>query len=224
MNKKTNKLDNITGKNFLSLALLSFLGLIIDTLLKFFILPHIYGAPMEKWNNILYIIYFIIMIFIMILISLKVIRKSKMKYNFDLFLNNKLPKWQSIVIAIVLIIMCLFLKFYNLDGFKILSDLKDLNLFRFLFQYIYYLFKVFIIMLIIIFVQKAMEVWYGKNNFPYSAIVISLIWGIIHCITMSSFLAGFVSFLIGFCYGTIYIILNRNIKLTYIAMCVMFIL
>lgn len=49
-------------------------------------------------------------------------------------------------------------------------------------------------------------------------------WGMGHWLTKGTLAAGLYSAFGGFCFGTVYLLLNRNIKLTYGALCIMFIL
>lgn len=79
-------------------------------------------------------------------------------------------------------------------------------------------------MLIIVYGQKAFEVWFKKANIPYGGIVVALTWGMAHWFTKGSLYAGVFTALGGFCFGVVYLLLNRNIKWTYVALCIMFIL
>lgn len=63
-----------------------------------------------------------------------------------------------------------------------------------------------------------------KPNIPYGGIAVALTWGMGHWLTKATLAAGLYSAFGGFCFGTVYLLLNRNIKLTYGALCIMFIL
>lgn len=122
------------------------------------------------------------------------------------------------------IIICLTSTWFDWNGSKVLQEFASKGMLKFVFQYIYYLFEVMLFMLIIVYGQKACEVWFKRTNIPYGGIVVALTWGLAHWGTKGSLFAGIYTALGGFCFGAVYLLLNRNIKLTYIALCIMFIL
>ena len=109
-------------------------------------------------------------------------------------------------------------------GSKLLIEFGRLGVLKFIFQYIYYLFEVILFMLIIVYGQKAFELWFKKKNIPYGGIVVALTWGLGHWFTKGTLVTGLYTAFAGFCYGVVYLLLNRNIKWTYVVLCIMFIL
>ena len=89
-------------------------------------------------------------------------------------------------------------------GSKLLIELQRNGALKFTFQYIYYLFEVVLFMLIIVYGQKAFEVWFKKVNIPYGGIVVALTWGMGHWFTKGSLAAGLYTAVGGFCFGVVY--------------------
>jgi hypothetical protein len=79
-------------------------------------------------------------------------------------------------------------------------------------------------MLILVFGQKACEVWFRKENIPYGGIVVAVTWGLIHILTKGSVMTGITSAVAGFLYGSTYLLLNRDIKKTLLILFVMFVI
>jgi membrane protease YdiL (CAAX protease family) len=77
-------------------------------------------------------------------------------------------------------------------------------------------------MLIIIFTQKAFEVWYKRKNIPYGGVICGITWGLAHAFTKGSIWIGLEGIVLGFFLGVMYLLVNRDIKKTYIALFIMF--
>jgi hypothetical protein len=79
-------------------------------------------------------------------------------------------------------------------------------------------------MLIIVFGQKAFEIWFKKENFPYGAVLVALTWGLGHAVTKGDLLMGLYGVFSGFMFGAVYLLVNRNIKIAYLILLIMFII
>lgn len=127
-----------------------------------------------------------------------------------------------------LVILCvafvLTASYLDWGGSKVLAELESNGALKFTFQYLYYLFETALFLLIIVYGQKAFEKWIHRENIPYGGIVVALTWGMAHWLTKGSLSAGLFSAVSGFCFGVVYLLLNRNIKWTYVVLCIMFIL
>lgn len=88
----------------------------------------------------------------------------------------------------------------------------------------YYFFETVLFTLIIVFTQKAFEVWFKTANFPYGGIAVALTWGLAHVVTKGSLLTGLLSALAGFLFGTVYLLTNRNIRKTIPILFIIFII
>lgn len=210
------------GINYMELALLAFGGLGIEALYAFMLEPFIYGSDMNEWNTIQIIIHWCITCITWILVAGYIIKKSAQKYSFFVFdKTGKISKYQWMMTVICVVWVLLF-NWHNWGGIKCILELKKLGILKFIFQYIYYMVETAMFTLIIIFGQKACEVWFKNKNIPYGSIAVAFTWGIAHWFTKDSLYVGITTALCGACFGVVYLLMNRNIKWTYIILCIMF--
>lgn len=94
----------------------------------------------------------------------------------------------------------------------------------FVFQYIYYLAEGFLISLIIIFGQKACEVWFRNEKLPYGGIILGLTWGLAHIFSKGSLWVGILAALGGFLLGTAYLFVNKDYRKALPVIALLFIL
>ena len=210
--------------DFMWLSLTAFLGLIVDALLVYILEPMLWGVPMQKWSTEAYVLHYMIIYIVWGGFAFLILQRSKKTCGFDPFASAEKPSnWQWAATA-VCIVICLVSTWIDWNGSKVLAEVRGLGAVRFLLQYIYYLFEVMLVTLIIVFGQKAFEAWFKRPNIPYGAIVVAFTWGLAHWGTKSSLYTGLLVAAAGFCFGLVYLLLNRNIKLTYAVLCIMFIL
>ena len=212
------------GINYLFLGLYAFAGLGIEVIYAFFLEPLIYGRSMEDWNVTQHVIHWIVTCITWGIITIILLKESKSKYKFDLFNSKgKMKIWQWVCV-IVCIVLSLCISYWNWNGFKVYIEYKSNGLIKFIFQYIYYFFETALFTLILIFGQKAFEVWFKKENVPYGGILLAITWGLAHIFTKGDIMIGLLSALLGFSYGIVYLLVNRDIKKTLPILFVMFML
>ena len=161
------------------------------------------------------------------------VKERKKRSGLDLIANlkkvslfnkeNKIKAWQWILI-VVGCVLCLLSTWIDWNGSKVLAELHSRGPLLFGFQYIYYLFEVMLVLLIIIFGQMAFEKWFNNNKIPFGGILVALTWGLGHWVSKGSLGAGLYTAVGGFIFGSAYLLTNRNVKLSYILLCIMFIL
>ncbi len=218
MNKK------VTGLDFLSLSLYAFGGLGLEALYAYLIEPALYGGPMQDWTKVQMISHWIITCLTWGLVAFYLIRTSSRKYGFPLFQQAPPMKvWQWISVSGT-VIFSLLMSYMSWDGFKIWMEFQKKGPLLFLFQYIYYAFETVLFMLIIVFGQKALEIWTGNRKFPYGGIICGLTWGLAHILTKGSIWIGLEGLILGFMLGAAYLLVNRDIKKTYLVFLLMFVL
>jgi len=216
-------IKKVSGLNFFLLAICAFAGLGTEVIYAFLIEPAIYGVPMQDWNTVQSIIHWIITCITWSIIAFILIKIAHKKYQFNLFeKSNNVKLWQWIVIFIgVVIIFVVSYKSWN--GFKIVKEFQYNGWLKFIFQYIYYIVETALFTLIIVFGQKAFEIWFKNKNFPYGALLIALTWGLGHILT-KDLQTGLYGVLSGFLFGAVYLLVNRDIKKTFLILLIMFIL
>lgn len=212
----------VTGLDYFSLGMFAFAGLGLEVLYAYVLEPMIYGVTMQDWHTSQTILHWIITCISWGIIGYLLILVSKKKYQFNLFERvDKMIKWQWVSV-ILSIVIALVASYIDWKGFKIIREFQSKGLLLFIFQYIYYAFETVLFMLIIIFTQKAFEVWYKRKNIPYGGIICGITWGLGHAFTKGSIWIGLQGIVLGFLLGVTYLLVNRDIKKTYIALFIMF--
>lgn len=212
----------VKGMDYFGLALYAFGGLGLELVLGFWIEPFIYGGPMNEWGTWQCIIHWTLTCILWGLVAKWVIKEAKQKYGFDLFeKTEQLRPWQWGAIGGA-IIFALAITYWDWQGFKVVEEFVRKGMVKGVFQYIYYLFETVLICLIIIFGQKACEVWFKKTMIPYGGIICALTWGLGHILSKGSIFAGLFTAVGGFLFGSVYLLVNRKAKLTFIIVFIMF--
>ena len=211
------------GWKYLLLSFGAFLAICLEFIHAYGWEPFVFGNELTIWQNILH---WIITCLTWSIASYLLIRIAKNKLGCDLFAKTrKMKLWQTLVILLGIIISCAS-SYFAWDGFKVIIEFKNNGLLLFLFQYIYYVVETLMFLLIIIFAQKAFEIWTKKHNVPWGGIICGLTWGIVHIISKGSFniqfgLFGTVS---GFLFGAAYLFTNRDFKISWLILFLMFVL
>ena len=229
--KKTGRF--MEGFRFLIYGLEVFGVIGFELLWGFVIEPLLYKRGVNDFNTWQMIVHWVVTCIAWGLGALLVVKECRKKSGLDLLGNiknasffnkeNKIKIWQWILI-IVGIILCLVSTWIDWNGSKVLAEFHSRGPFLFVFQYIYYLFEVMLVLLIIIFGQTAFEKWFKNNKIPFGGILVALTWGLGHWLTKGSLFAGLYTAFGGFIFGSAYLLCNRNVKLSYVLLCIMFIL
>ena len=213
---------NKLGLNFFILAMIAFMGLGMEIIIGLIIEPIFYGCTIENWSTSQNILHWIITCIVWGLFSLYLISDAKRKYDFDIFKKRKnISKLQRILIA-ACIIFSLITSYIDWNGFKIQKEFIANGWLKFIFQYIYYIFETGLFLLIIVFSQKAGEFWSKKKNIPWGGITVALTWGFAHILTKGSLISGLVTALGGLLYGIVYLLTNKNSKISFPILFIMF--
>lgn len=212
----------VTAWDYFSLGMLAFAGLGLEVVYAYALEPLLYGVAMQSWNTSQTITHWIITCISWGIVGYLLIHASKKKYGFNLFqIADKMTKWQWVSV-IFCVVIALVASYIDWKGFKVIREFQNKGILLFVFQYIYYAFETVLFMLIIIFAQKAFEVWYKRKNIPYGGIICGITWGFVHAFTKSSIWIGLEGIGLGFLLGITYLLVNRDIKKTYIALFIMF--
>lgn len=215
---------NVKGSDYLSLALYAFMGLGMEIVLAFLLEPRIYGAEMQDWATWQNIAHWIMTCSIWGIFIYKIIKAAKNKYEFDIFAEKE----QITILQWAVVAACMLFQvtssYISWNGSKVVKEFYANGWLKFIFQYIYYVFETGLFVLIIVMGQKAFEKWFKNEKLPYGAIVVALTWGLGHIFTKSSIEIGLLSALSGFIFGVVYLLVNRDIKKTYVLLFLMFVL
>lgn len=219
--KKAMGTKKLTGMECITSALTAFGGLGLEMLLAYVIEPMMYGVQMQEFNTTQHILHWIITCSLWGAVAVWLIKDIKKRCGWDMMIKGETMKpWQWIVI-VAGCIGAVWITSRDWDGLKIIMEFKSRGALLFTFQYIYYAFETLLFMLIIVFGQRALELWMKHTNIPYGGIICGLTWGMAHIFT-KGITTGLFGLLLGFLMGTAYLLTNRDIRKTYIVLFVMF--
>ncbi len=214
----------LKGLDIFSYGMAAFLALGCEGILAFGIEQNIYGIGIKEFNTWQSILHWVLTYIIWGSFAFYILHSTKKKC-YELFpdTGKKIQVWQWVCI-IIGVAACLISTWIDWDGSKLLTEFAHNGALKFVFQYIYYFIEVLLVMLIIVCGQKACEVWFGKENIPYGGIIAALTWGLGHWWSKGSLAAGIATAVCGLALGSVYLLTNRKAKLSYILLCIMFIL
>ena len=211
------------GFNYLCYSLLAFGGIGLEVILAYVIEPMLFGAEMANWTTPQHIIHWVAICTLWGLCAWLLVRSSCKNLDFDVFAKGKkVAAWQW-ALAALLVIFSLVVSYFDWNGIKVVKEFNANGALKFVFQYIYYCFEVALVTLILVFGQKAFEEWFHNDKIPYGGIILALTWGAGHFFT-KDFSTGIVTMISGLAFGSMYLLMNRDIKKTYIFLWFMFVL
>lgn len=228
-----NKNRFFQGLDFLSYGLEIFAFIGFELLLAYGIEFNLYGySDWRDYTNLQTIVHWVLTCSVWMFGIWYVVREAAKKSDVDLFKNFKennlrkgakemsLLQWGLLITGTVL---CLISTWIDWNGSKVVTEFLHRGV-LFPFQYFYYLVEVAMVLLIIVFGQYAFEKWFKNDKIPYGGILVALTWGLGHWLTKGSLGVGIYTAIGGFVFGGAYLLTNRNIKLSYLFLCIMFIL
>lgn len=221
--KKESVKDKITGWDYFSLGLCAFAGLGMEVIFAYLLEPVLYGAPMQEWLDVQIIIHWILTCITWGAFAFVLIRKSDKKYRFPLMEKGKPIRLWQLGVCVLFVLLAFIGDYIAWDGFKVYLEYVNKGFVLFTFQYIYYAFETMLFLLIIVFGQKACEVWFHKEKIPYGGIICGLTWGLAHIFT-KKLLTGLLGIALGFAMGSVYLLVNRDLKKAYVVLFFMFVI
>lgn len=214
----------IKGSDYLGLGIWAFGGLGMEAVYAYLLEPMLYGGPMQAWTQGQTIMHWILTCITWGIFAAVLMKKSEAKYEFDL-LEAKSAKMTLIRLGLCLLFIAVafWLDYISWDGCKVYLEFQRRGPLLFTFQYIYYAFETMLFLLIIVFGQKACEVWFHRENFPFGGIICGLTWGLAHMFT-KDILTGILGLFLGVAMGSVYLVVNRDLRKAYVVMLFMFVL
>ena len=199
------------GSDFLFLALYALAGFAFELLLAYVIEPFL-GIAIDRMTTVQNIVHWIVTCIVWGLIGCLLIRISREKYGFDIMEEKSALKIRQYLLCALCILIVAYVQSLDWGGFRPFIEFEKQGALKFVFQYIYYLFETFLFSLIIIFGQKAFEIWFKRKNIPYGGIVLALTWGLGHILSKGNILTGLLTALSGFLFGAAYLIVGRDYR------------
>ena len=91
---------------------------------------------------------------------------------------------KSWIVTLACFIGCKIMTFIDWHTLKIVGEAQGKTVFQFCAQYLYYIFEVMLVILIIIYGQKAIETLLKKESpIPFGGIILAMTWGAIHFVS-----------------------------------------
>ncbi len=207
---KKNKTDSI------GYALYAFGGLGLEAILMM-IETNVYGQTSGAWSVMKQMMHWIIISFIWGCVGMTLAK-----------LLPAIPKWENkakdLIPAVIIVFASVIYTTVAWNGFKPVIEFSNLGAGRFFTQYVYYAFESLLITLIVAHGQTALENWFGRTKWiPYGGVLLAATWGLVH-ISTQDIATGIFSIIQALLFGSIYMVLHKSYKLSYIAIAVMFML
>ena len=204
-----------TIMDYLGYALYAFGGLGIEILLMM-LETNLWGISSNQWTIPQNVIHWTVTCLIWVCLAFLLLKQipkhcSKIKKN-------------NIVIACLIMLISIIYTTFVWNGFKPFIEFSNNGLIKFVIQYVYYACESILILLIIIFGQIFFEKIIGeKSNIPTGSIILALTWGLIHVLTQG-ISTGIYACIQACLFGFVYLALDRNLTISYVAIALMFML
>lgn len=165
--------------------------------------------------------------FLWFAVSFLLIYFSKNKYDFDIFSAKHKLTTQKLLIILVLVVIITIATFFGFDGFKPLVEFNNGsqgNIITYLLQIFYYLGESALIVLCIAFGQRFCEKQFSiSKNIPSGGLFLAMTWGIIH-VFLQGISGGLFTIFFSILAGMIYVICEKDFRLSYLFIAIAFIL
>lgn len=206
---------------YLWMSLLSFGAFMLEYLSIFVIEVLILHVDIQNYTTHQRSIHCIIMAFMWAFFIGALLLFSRKRYHFPVRENNKdkisMKNW---IVAFVCLIGCKMMTFIDWHTLKIIGEAQGKTVFQFCTQYLYYIFEVVLIILIIIYGQKAIETLLKKESLiPFGGIILAMTWGAFHFISRGVGLEiwnGISTMIFSVLSGVMYLRLNRKYLYSYL--------
>jgi hypothetical protein len=204
-----------TAMDYLGYALYAFGGLGLEILIMI-LETRFWGVQSGSWTITQHVIHWGITCLIWGIVGYALMKQP-------LIIRSKIKKTNWYMAGAIIIVSIAYTSI-TWNGFKPAIELYNNGIVKFIVQYIYYAVESLLILLIIAHGQKAFEKWFkNANHFPFGALLLTMTWGMIHILTQGV-ATGIFTCIQSILFGSIYLVLNKDIKYSYIAIAFMFML
>ena len=215
------------GWKYFLLSLGAFFGMCTEFIHVYGWETPVFGGPItydnEAWQLILHLV---VVPLTWVPIAFLLIRTAKNKLGFEVFIKGEKMKLWGIIVVILLIVFSCGTKWLASGEFKPVSEFKYHGALLFTFQYIYYIVETLMFLLIIVFGQKAFDLWTNKRKVPWGGLICGFTFGAIHLISNGQFdlARGIIAIILGILFGVAYLVVNRDFWKAYVVLFLLFVL
>jgi len=195
---------------FLALALLAFVGLGLEVLLALAIEPLLYGKEMSQWETAQYILHWVMTCIVWGVVALALIVVAQKKLTFAVWLVQAKLRPTNWLVCLAILLILIVVSTIRFHGIPFIESFWSLGLLKFVFQNIYYAFEALLVLLIIVFGQRAGECAGAKQQIPWGGILAGLTWGLVHILTKGDVGLGLFACLYALMFGIIYLAARKN--------------
>lgn len=176
--------NNVKWRKYLGLSLLLFAAFLLEYVALFVIEMLIMRMNIWDYTANQRSVHHLIMVIIWTLYLCFIIFYSRKHYDFPQKKEKTNISTKNWVVAASCLIFCKIMTFIDWHTLKIIGELQGKSVFQFILQYLYYIVEVGIVLLIIIYGQKAFDVRRNReSDFPFGGIVLAATWGIFHFVS-----------------------------------------
>ncbi|VYU46172.1 hypothetical protein [Clostridium tertium] len=216
-----------TWTNYLILSLVTFLFFMLELFSIFVIEKMILNVSINNYTETQMGIHSLLTSGLWAVAIIIILFFSYKKYNFPKKSYEKIYKrnWMIVFIALAL---CKVITFIDYGTLKVIGEFEEKGIFRFSAQYIYYFFEIGLVLLIIMYGQKAIEVLLKrKSEVPFGGIILALTWGAFHFVSRGKGIEvwnGVSCMIFSILSGIIYLNVKRKIPYSYLLIAIGYLL
>lgn len=148
-----------------------------------------------------------------------IVNFSRKRYNYPENLKNddniSIANW---LLTMLCLSICKIITLIDWNTLKVIGEFQKKEPIQFFTQYVYYIFEIGLVLLIIIYGQKAFEVLLKKkSNIPLGGLLLAFTWGVFHFVSHGiDIWNGISCMIVSLLSGIMYLQVKRNIKYAYI--------
>lgn len=210
----------IKWTKYLGLSLITFGGFLLEYFTILVIDMMILGVDISNYQLAQRNTHLIINSLVWLAYIGMIIYFSNKKYNFFSELNTEKPSKKDLMIVLLCLLACKVMTFIDWHTLKIIGEASGKHVIQFLLQYLYYLVEVLLVLMVIVYGQKAFEVLYQKTtNIPFGGIVLAFTWGTFHFVSRGVGLEiwnGISCMIFSLLAGTMYVRLKKHLGYSYL--------
>lgn len=207
---------------YLFIAILLFGVICLEKYISIPTVLAITGKNPENWGVAEGILIWVITIVFWLLGCFMLLIYSKKRLAYSPFKNKEKPRLKSILFCGLIIVIVIIIHTFILGGLKPILEFKahtnrfaNLGILTYMVQYLYYASEIIVVVLILVYSQKAGELLFKSNNIPWGGIFTGLTWGINHVFTQHSFSIGMYSVFTSVIFGVFYLLCKKNLVYAY---------
>lgn len=179
-------MDNqIKWTKYLLMSLFSFASFMLEFFSIFVIEVPLMHADISNYTPYQRSMHCVIMACLWAIVIAAILIYTHKYYDFPTKTNKTdkitLKEW---IVTFICLIVCKIITFIDWHTLKVIGEFQGKNVFEFGTQYLYYVFEVGLVLLIIIYAQKAIETLLKrKSSIPFGGIILAITWGAFHFVS-----------------------------------------